>query len=143
MRNKTITPVVAGVIVRYNPTQLLLHQKNESHDEKGIARNPELCGKWEFAGGMMEYGETPEQTLEREIREELGVQITDPMLIHAQTNIYKDKKHYLVLYYICLTDCEATPEGCKWVSPEDVPAMDCLPTTYMIAEKYRFHGVSK
>jgi 8-oxo-dGTP pyrophosphatase MutT (NUDIX family) len=57
---KEIIPVVAACIVD-EQRGILLHRKNEP-------RNPELLGKWEFPGGMMEYGEDPYASLRREIR---------------------------------------------------------------------------
>ncbi len=130
-----IIPVVAACIIKQHPLRILLHKKDEAEDEKGIPRNPELVGRWEFAGGMMEYGETPEHALEREMREELGIIITIKSLIHAQTNIYKDGVHYLVLFYICHTSYESTPDGCRYISPEQIREINCLPGTPEVIAK--------
>jgi len=57
-------PVIAAIIRENN--RVLLCQR------KGGA----LAGKWEFPGGKLEEGETPEECLVREIEEELGISIT-------------------------------------------------------------------
>lgn len=126
---RTIIPVVAACIIKQYPLRILLHQKDEP-------RNPELVGKWEFPGGMMEYREEPEEALTREVHEELGdiiIQINH--LLYAQSNIYTDGKHYLILFYECQTGYEATPDGCRWVDPHDVQGLDCLPGTYEVIRR--------
>lgn len=126
---KQIIPVVAACIVRRHPTRVLLHRKNES-------RNPELIGKWEFPGGMMKYRETPEQTLRREIGEELnGITIQVNNLLYAQTNIYADGRHYLVLFYECQTSYEPTPEGCQYFREQDLVERNCLPGTLEVVRR--------
>ena len=121
---KKIIPVVAACIVTRDPVlRVLLHRKDES-------RNPELLGKWEFPGGMMEYEEDPKATLLRELQEELGgyvVRIED--IIHAQSNIYVDGTQYLVLFYKCYMHPEFAPDGCEWFRKQDISGLDCLPGT--------------
>lgn len=56
--------VVAGVLFREG--RLMLCRRPEGK---------ELAGKWEFPGGKLEEGESPEQALERELREELAIDV--------------------------------------------------------------------
>lgn len=81
-----------------------------------------LAGLWEFPGGKLEPGETPEQCLIRELREELGVIVKPACLapLTFATHSYADF-HLLMPLYVCRR-FEGLPRGLegqeiKWVSP--------------------------
>lgn len=90
-----------------------------------LAQRPEgksLAGLWEFPGGKMEPGETPEETLVRELEEELGV-VTKPACLAPLTfasHTY-ETFHLLMPLYVCRR-FEGVPTGregqqIKWVRP--------------------------
>lgn len=130
-------PVVAGCIIKQHPLRILLHKKNESKDERGISRNPELVGLWEFPGGIIEGNESPQQALEREIGEELGIIVTVRDLLEAKTMTFRDKKPYLILFYICQTSYEPTPDGCCYFRAIDIPAISeqVIPGDFPVIDK--------
>ncbi len=93
-----------------------------------IARRPEgkmMGGLWEFPGGKAEDGETPEATIIRELKEELGVEIPAACLapLTFASHSYDDF-HLVMLLYVCRR-WRGTPVGhegqaLKWVRPRDL-----------------------
>jgi len=61
-----IVSVVGAALLRDGPPRVLASRRTDP---------PRLAGFWEFAGGKVEAGETDEQALVRELREELGVEV--------------------------------------------------------------------
>ncbi|MFD1745167.1 8-oxo-dGTP diphosphatase MutT [Rhizobium helianthi] len=88
-----------------------------------LAQRPEgksLAGLWEFPGGKVEAGETPEETLVRELEEELGIKTKVPCLapLTFASHTYEDF-HLLMPLYVCRR-FEGIPVGregqaIKWV----------------------------
>jgi 8-oxo-dGTP diphosphatase len=70
-----------------------------------LARRPEgkpMAGLWEFPGGKVEAGERPEQTLIRELAEELGIVVSEPCLapLTFASHAYAEF-HLLMPLYVC------------------------------------------
>jgi 8-oxo-dGTP diphosphatase len=102
-----------------------------------------MAGLWEFPGGKVEAGERPEQTLIRELKEELGITVEEPCIapLTFASHGYPDF-HLLMPFYVCRRwEGIVTPqEGQKlaWVRPNrlrdykmppaDVPLISHLAT---------------
>jgi 8-oxo-dGTP diphosphatase len=87
---KQMIPVLAAII------------QNEQRQILIARRKPELKngGKWEFPGGKLRPGESPEECLRREIKEELGIHIEVKDPFHV-VNFYNTQLSILLISYFC------------------------------------------
>jgi 8-oxo-dGTP diphosphatase len=86
-----------------------------------------LGGLWEFPGGKREPGETFEQCLVRELREELGVEVVVGELFDTVEHAYPERTVSLKFFLCSLLQGEPKPVDCaavKWVSHAELAAHD-------------------
>ncbi len=86
--------------------------------------------KWEFPGGKVEQGESIQQCLARELREELSISIHAIDRMEVQSAEYDDGGHYEVAY-CSVTGFDGEPknnvfEQVRWVTLEELRALDTL-----------------
>jgi 8-oxo-dGTP diphosphatase len=92
----------------------------------------EMAGLWEFPGGKVEPDETPEQALIRELREELGIEVTEACLapFTFASHRYVDF-HLLMPLYVCRrwrgTPMAQEHAALKWVRARELPAYPMPP----------------
>ncbi|HET9617597.1 MAG TPA: 8-oxo-dGTP diphosphatase MutT [Pseudolabrys sp.] len=111
-----------------------------------LAQRPQgkpMAGLWEFPGGKVETGERPEETLIRELEEELGIAVREPCLapLTFASHAYPDF-HLLMPLYVCRRwEGAVTPrEGqtLAWVRPNklrdyEMPPADVPLVSHLMA----------
>ena len=125
--------VTAGLIVKGG--RILLAQRHKDKHQ-GL--------KWEFHGGKLEDGESPEECLSRELEEELGVKARVSDIYTAVFYRYPDFDILLLVYLAEILSGDPQPVGCRqiqWVAPEEMAGLEIPPADTPIKQKILAEGL--
>ena len=115
-KRNTWIPVVTGLIQRGEEVLIGLRPEDKN-----------LPGVWEFPGGKIEPGESPEQALKRELLEELAIDVEVGPLQFASTHQYGEVGILLLFYQIKFWKGQpqaAHHTDIKWIHKNDLKDLD-------------------
>lgn len=113
--------VVAALILRDSKILVCQRRRDDTH-----------ALQWEFPGGKVEPGETSEEALARELREELAVDATIGKEVFRTRHRYRETQPELeLIFFRAAIDPTATLqnlvfEGFEWAAPADLPQYNFL-----------------
>ena len=113
-----IVVAVKGVLT-YNRRALILHRQSNV----GFGANI-----WEFTGGKLEFGETLEGALLREVREETGLRAKVGQILYANSLLTSPNRQIVVLNYLASADSDKVTlseehQNHHWATRQEIQAM--------------------
>ncbi|HWQ89592.1 MAG TPA: (deoxy)nucleoside triphosphate pyrophosphohydrolase [Desulfitobacteriaceae bacterium] len=111
-----------------------------------IAQRPpadKLAGKWEFPGGKIEAGETPQECLKREIQEEFDVEIEVLDFFAESVYVYENGAIKLLAFWCRWLAGDFTLKvhsRIVWAAYEELELYDYAPADIPLVEKLKFLG---
>ena len=122
-----ITEVVAALI--WNGDKFMICQR-PAHKARGLL--------WEFVGGKVEFGETKEQALKRECKEELNVLLSVGDVFMNVVHEYPDLTVHLTLFNATIAEGEPQKlehNDIQWIRPNEIPNYEfCLADKEILAK---------
>lgn len=122
-----MTEVVAALI--WQGETFMICQR-PAHKARGLL--------WEFVGGKVEPGETKEQALIRECREELAVTVSVGEIFMDVTHEYPDLTVHLTLFHASIAEGEPQKlehNDIRWITPREIPQYAFCPADVEILEE--------
>lgn len=120
---------VVGAVIANERGEILCAQRSPQMSQPGL---------WEFPGGKIEPGESPTESLQREIREELGCEIAVGGMLADTTHHYPNATIRLRTYHARLVAGAPTPREhaeLRWLPPAALGALTWAPADIPAVER--------
>lgn len=123
------------------PTALITNYNDECLFLQRSPRSQVNPGKWDMSGGKPELGETLDQALKREVREETGLNLTRIGTLLGTAELLLFDKRIIYLIFECLTDGDTVTlstehEAFRWVKESEILNLDLAPQFRPFFETY-------
>ena len=121
--------VTAAIIIDKN--KILIAQRGA---------NEKLAGKWEFPGVKIELGETPQECLKREIKEELEVDIAVGNYLGESIYTYPNGEIKLIAYFATILEGDiklSVHDKVEWITISQIDKYDFAPADIPFIEKLK------
>lgn len=127
------SPLLVSAAVLIEDGRVLLTQRK---------RGKHLAGSWEFPGGKVEANEDPRDALVRELREEVGVDVSVGDIVEVTFHRYPSRSVLLLFYEAARKDRSTEPRaldvaGVRWARLEELADADFPPADVGVLRKVR------